>query len=366
MKLSRLFIGSICICLTLALGCGGGDDGPTNITPDTGTTTDTGTVQDEGGTPDTGTGVDTNPPPQDTGPAPGEACLTNTDDALLQSGQLTEILDGCAATCTADEACLSTCLNTGGFTPDCSDCIGAFYACSVNNCEVCEGGIDGSLCLGCLHEQGCASSLESCGGLIVPDPPEIGGGVNHEGFTEVPCPADLHLVDELEPNDQGDLANAFEIPEGAVGFCIRGGLLCANDGNSYLNDLDFFTFTSPVGGNADFSMDWAENGDMDFILSDSASELLSFVDGMGTSEVGSATLVQGSSYSLRLGCWTGTDGAYALWARWGETTDPPECTPVCDGKECGDDGCEGVCGICDEGELCGMDGLCSVGDPGPP
>ena len=35
------------------------------------------------------------------------------------------------------------------------------------------------------------------------------------------------------------------------------------------------------------------------------------------------------------------------------------CTPDCDGKECGDDGCGGSCGECGEGESCGADQVCS-------
>ena len=34
------------------------------------------------------------------------------------------------------------------------------------------------------------------------------------------------------------------------------------------------------------------------------------------------------------------------------------CTPNCDGKECGDDGCGGVCGTCQEGETCNDNGSC--------
>jgi len=36
-----------------------------------------------------------------------------------------------------------------------------------------------------------------------------------------------------------------------------------------------------------------------------------------------------------------------------------ECTPVCQGRACGDDGCGGVCGTCAEGETCDVDGQCS-------
>jgi hypothetical protein len=34
------------------------------------------------------------------------------------------------------------------------------------------------------------------------------------------------------------------------------------------------------------------------------------------------------------------------------------CVPDCGGKECGKDGCGGICGICELGQVCGADGLC--------
>ncbi len=34
------------------------------------------------------------------------------------------------------------------------------------------------------------------------------------------------------------------------------------------------------------------------------------------------------------------------------------CTPQCGGKECGSDGCEGTCGACGPGNMCGTDGMC--------
>lgn len=37
---------------------------------------------------------------------------------------------------------------------------------------------------------------------------------------------------------------------------------------------------------------------------------------------------------------------------------PPACTPSCNGRTCGDDGCEGLCGSCAPGETC-ADGSCS-------
>ena len=36
----------------------------------------------------------------------------------------------------------------------------------------------------------------------------------------------------------------------------------------------------------------------------------------------------------------------------GDTYQPPVCTPVCEGKDCGYDGCGGLCGSCDDGSYC--------------
>ncbi len=38
----------------------------------------------------------------------------------------------------------------------------------------------------------------------------------------------------------------------------------------------------------------------------------------------------------------------------------PPCHPDCEGKDCGDDGCGGTCGECEDGYLCDDNGLCSI------
>lgn len=48
--------------------------------------------------------------------------------------------------------------------------------------------------------------------------------------------------------------------------------------------------------------------------------------------------------------------------------DPDVCVPNCDGKECGTDGCGGICGGCVPSEVCGTDGICvdpNLPDAGP-
>lgn len=50
--------------------------------------------------------------------------------------------------------------------------------------------------------------------------------------------------------------------------------------------------------------------------------------------------------------------ARAMFRRWAELGAPRSpCTPSCEGRECGDDGCKGSCGICAEG-ICNEVGVC--------
>ena len=51
------------------------------------------------------------------------------------------------------------------------------------------------------------------------------------------------------------------------------------------------------------------------------------------------------------GCTTGT------MERWLDEVDDAACAPECDGRECGYDGCDGLCGACAVGERC-EDGAC--------
>ncbi len=41
---------------------------------------------------------------------------------------------------------------------------------------------------------------------------------------------------------------------------------------------------------------------------------------------------------------------------------PPPCTPVCDGRVCGDDGCGGTCGSCEADQTCTPQGFCIGGE----
>ncbi len=59
----------------------------------------------------------------------------------------------------------------------------------------------------------------------------------------------------------------------------------------------------------------------------------------------------GTRYILVLTCLFGCGGGNN-----GGADGKPACTPVCDGLQCGDDGCGGSCGACDAPETCGGTG----------
>lgn len=46
-------------------------------------------------------------------------------------------------------------------------------------------------------------------------------------------------------------------------------------------------------------------------------------------------------------------------------SDPGECTPMCQDKECGDDTCGGICGVCGPAETCSGEGKCVADNPPP-
>ena len=55
--------------------------------------------------------------------------------------------------------------------------------------------------------------------------------------------------------------------------------------------------------------------------------------------------------------------ARAMFRRWAELGAPRSpCTPSCEGRECGDDGCGGSCGVCEEG-TCNEAGICVDDEP---
>jgi hypothetical protein len=140
-----------------------------------------------------------------------------------------------------------------------------------------------------------------------------------------PCPDGLYQVHESDVNPSSLFPNTLELETeallGTIGFCIRGSISCGNDGSNYTAGYDEFLFPSFVNGNTDFALEWEEPADLDFYLFKDQETLISYEDGMATSETGSTSLIAGYYYTIKVYCWSGwvgggLGGNYVMWARW--------------------------------------------------
>ncbi len=133
------------------------------------------------------------------------------------------------------------------------------------------------------------------------------------------CPAGLTPIAEVEPNNGGGEDDLHSL--GAVsspGFCIQGNIDCGNDGESYIEGVDFFVFTVDAGAaSADFGLDWTQSADIDFVLQTGETALHEFEDGFANSESASGVVLEaGVEYLVRVACWDGDDGSFAVWGSW--------------------------------------------------
>jgi hypothetical protein len=227
---------------------------------------------------------------------------------------------GCVQSCIGsdNENCTLECIAETGLSENCSACVAKIVNCGMKNCfDDCSSNPTGSACMACLGSADCLSEFTMCSGLS-PDffsGTTPGAGIDGGKFPKVSCPDGLKVVAESEPNDTDNLAQALN-EKAAPGFCIQGGALCGNTGSGYSYDTDIFTFTVPKDAEAEFQMQWESAADMDFFLTLGNQELISFIDGVATSESGEAALKAGLTYSLNAACWSGEDGGYALWVKW--------------------------------------------------
>ena len=68
-------------------------------------------------------------------------------------------------------------------------------------------------------------------------------------------------------------------------------------------------------------MNWNQNSDLDFTMTDDVSELITFEDGAANSEADTVPLTAGQTYNLRTGCWLGTDQGYNIVIEWEASAD---------------------------------------------
>ena len=118
---------------------------------------------------------------------------------------------------------------------------------------------------------------------------------------------------EVESNDTSATAQALgniAVPL----ICVQGFNTCG-DGTGY-NDADWFSFTIALGAfPIDFTLDWDPTADMDFVIQDSNGTAVVevYTEAMSTQETATVTLETGD-YSVFVGCWDGTETAWALSA----------------------------------------------------
>ncbi len=132
------------------------------------------------------------------------------------------------------------------------------------------------------------------------------------------------------------------------------------DDGSFYEDV-VFAFTPTVAGTYTFEL-IAPNGDSPTILyaatdcGDIANTCVGWSDDMYLGGEWDVPLEAGTTYYFVLDGYMFSDyGDYELIVN-------APCIPSCDGKACGDDGCGGTCGACDEGDLCGETFQCEDAD----
>lgn len=70
------------------------------------------------------------------------------------------------------------------------------------------------------------------------------------------------------------------------------------------------------------------------------------------------------AHFARYNIWAGhRPTTHGYWNYFADAVFERACVPQCSGKNCGSDGCGGVCGDCDDGAKCGTNGVCAAAAP---
>jgi plastocyanin len=247
----------------------------------------------------------------------------------------------CAFDCTPD--CSEASCGSDGCGGSCGICTHGKLcvdgACAEDPCQgvTFEGCCDGEVAVWCedgeLSEYDCDQAGEpSCGWV-----PDLGyycdsdGGIDPSG--ELPKACDLA---DCTPNCT-DVACGDDGCGGSCGGCGDGQMCEA--GICVADDCLGITYDGCCDGEVST---WCEDGELQTDDCTQYEGLCGWVD-----DVGYYCESEGSS-----------DPSGALQKDC-VFDDPTTCNPSCDGKTCGDDGCDGSCGTCDDGSTC-TDGACVV------
>jgi len=204
----------------------------------------------------------------------------------------------------------------------CTDGDGCVNGTCVGKTTVCD---DGNACTddSCNPISGCVFAPISC----------PNGGVCKNGKCAGCAP------DEYEPDKSVETATLIGIGETQThSICPTG-------------DIDYIKMTLDKSAIVKIFVQ-GQNVDLSLGIYDSTGQMASVdAKGIGGAEIYDVQLQPDWYYIVISQVDTGEGGTYTITAS-------SSCSPQCDGKKCGDDGCGGSCGTCDEHYSCNNYGNC--------
>ena len=251
----------------------------------------------------------------------GGICPCSDGLVCFEGACCSPMCDG--TSCTATDGCGGTCqCNEGDI---CMEDTGACCAPSCDNIS-CGGGD------GCGNTCGCDTGM-----------------VCMEGACTAPS-ATCQAIQDVACGDV--LTNLYSLGAGVTN--AFGSYSCQNYASDDYSESFELVYRFIANESANITIDGQDDGTLDLtILKDM---------GNGCEDAGASCIKQGSSnveFTAEAG-----DVFYLVWDSWLNQTDLEFgmavecCTPSCEGKVCGDDGCGGTCGSCTvESEVC-FEGLC--------
>jgi|GEM_PF-850455 len=248
----------------------------------------------------------------------------------------------CAGKICGPDGCGGTC--DGGMNP-CFDFLGEVCSDDGTQCVQCEPQCDGKVCGsdGCTGNCGICDAYDTCsadGTECIACVPQCDGktcGDDGCGGTCGTC-AD------------GFICNGAQTCESCTPDCT--GKTCGDDGcGGSCGACDQGTCTSEGQCDLYYCSDLPMTGCCDgdkYLVCGGASTI-------DIEDCGAAGQACGDDG-------TGFPGCYEFFDVVSSVNCPARCEPQCDGKNCGDDGCGGVCGQCDtdNGEFCNENQVCEV------
>ena len=247
-----------------------------------------------------------------------------------------------------DSSCADICIQFCGGCADLSNCgDGECDAGVGENCDNCGGD-----CF-CGENEVCFSGeccVPACDGLMCGDD-GCGGSCGD-------CPPDLIC---------SEAGQCVETPTCEVAQALHCNETVSGDTSENLDLLDDYSCTiwNMSGPEVGYSFTAAEDDfieitmdtgsylwDLDLMITEdicAAEKCIDYADSTLTMDV-----IGGTTYFIIVDGYGGDSGAFDLTVKC-----QSNCEPQCDGKNCGDDGCWGTCGSCDDG-VC-IDGICMSG-----